>query len=79
VSVERIDHDHANPKRQWQELGQPTYPCAKEVEQLQAASQMRKESPAWQYEEGNIVLDVPLPPHAVAAITLKFDQGTTFL
>ena len=73
VHIKRIDEDHANPKRLWQEMGEPEYLTTKEVEQLEAASVLRKEKQAISYEDGVIALKADLPPHAVAAITIEFD------
>ena len=76
ASVERIDEEHANAKRLWQEMGEPTYLTAKEVEQLQAASRLVKEPQSWKYEEREIHLDIELPPQAVAAVTVEFTPTT---
>ena len=71
VFVERIDEDHANPRRKWDELGKPDYLSAYEVDSLQAASELIKEPMEWKYEQGNIYLKLSLPPQSVAAITLE--------
>lgn len=71
VSLERIDAEHANPKKLWQEMGQPEYLSAKDVEQLHAASRMIKESQSWVYDQRALHLDLELPPNAVAAITVE--------
>ena len=68
--VERIDEDHANPRRRWQEMGEPEYPSRSEVEQLEAASRLVKEPLAFSYEGGTVRFQVDLPPHSVAAVTL---------
>jgi xylan 1,4-beta-xylosidase len=75
--VERIDGAHANAKRAWKEMGEPEYPKGPEVERLQEASRMHKEPQSWEYAERTVHLDVELPPHAVAAVTLEFveDEG----
>lgn len=70
VYIQRIDADHANPKRQWEEMGQPEYLTNKEVEQLEEASQVVKEKQRFNYEDGTLFLKIDLPPHAVAAITI---------
>jgi len=70
--VERIDDDHANAKRLWQEMGEPNYLSAKQVEQLQEASKLVKESHPWKYEAQSMHLDIELPPQSVAAITVEF-------
>ena len=68
--VERIDEDHANPRRRWQEMGEPEYPSRSEVEQLETASRLVKEPFAFSYEGGTVRFQVDLPPHSVAAVTL---------
>lgn len=70
--VERIDEAHANPKRTWQEMGEPEYLKEPEVERLREMSRIGKEPQPWEYGEGSIHLEVELPAHAVAAVTLEF-------
>jgi xylan 1,4-beta-xylosidase len=70
--IERIDEDHANPRKLWKTMGDPNYLSALQVEQLQTASTLRKEPQLWKYEDGNIDLAVNLPPQSVAAITIEF-------
>ena len=43
ASIQRVDEDHANPKRVWQEMGQPEYLSRKDVERLEEASQVVSE------------------------------------
>ena len=69
--IERIDEDHANPRRRWREMGEPEYPSRSQVEQLEAASRLVKESLGFVYEARTIGFDVDLPPHAVVAVTLE--------
>ena len=71
VYIERIDEEHANPKRLWTEMGEPANPSEREVEQLQAASLMVREPQPWKYEAGSLHLDISLPPHAIAAVTIE--------
>ena len=71
--LQRIDEDHANPRRTWLEMGSPEYLSALEIEQLRASSQLVKESQSWSWTEGNIELHFKLPPHSVVAITLEFE------
>jgi len=71
--VERIDETHANPRAQWREMGAPDYLSALQVEQLQTASRVAREPHAWTYEDRVVQIEIELPPHAVAAITLEFD------
>lgn len=73
--IQRIDAEHANPKRLWEEMGQPEYLTQKAIEQLEAASQLASEKQRFKYEAGTLTLKTDLPPHAVAAITITFSQG----
>jgi xylan 1,4-beta-xylosidase len=42
----RIDDEHANPKRAWEELGAPQWPSASQNEQILKASELRAEAAA---------------------------------
>lgn len=71
--VERIDEDHANPRRQWVEMGEPTYLSSHQVQTLQAASRLVKEPLSWEYDgEEGVKLALALPPHSVSAVTIEF-------
>lgn len=75
VFIERIDEDHANARRVWQAMGEPTYPDKNELERLQATSGVIAEPLPWKYENETISLEFQLPPHAVALISLEFDTA----
>lgn len=68
----RIDADHANPKRVWEEMGRPEYLQPTEVEQLREASALVKKRQPIRYKDKTIFLKVMLPAHAVAVITIDF-------
>src|SRR5215213_6661277 len=72
ASIKRIDDDHANPKRSWVEMGEPEYLSAKQVEQLQEASELVTEKQPFTYNDGRMTMKTSMPPHAVAAITIEF-------
>jgi len=69
--IQRIDAGHANPKQLWQEMGQPEYLGDKELESLEEASQLTTEKQSLRFQDGSVFLQVDLPPHAVAAITIE--------
>jgi xylan 1,4-beta-xylosidase len=75
VMLERIDDEHANAKAAWRALGAPEYPTAAQIERLEEASRLRDEPQSWAYEGGTLRLDLDLPPHAVAALTVVFASG----
>jgi xylan 1,4-beta-xylosidase len=70
--AERIDGAHADAKRVWREMGEPEYLGAAEVEHLQEASRVWKEPHPCEYADESLYLDITLPPHAVAAVTVEF-------
>jgi xylan 1,4-beta-xylosidase len=70
--IERIDEDHANPRRLWDGMGEPAYLSPWQVEQLQVTSMLRQESQPWTHDQEDIVLAVALPPQSMAAITVEF-------
>jgi xylan 1,4-beta-xylosidase len=70
--VERIDDDHANAKRRWQTLGAPQYLDGPAVEQLHEASRLTRQACPWTWRENRVALELDLPPHAVAALTVEF-------
>lgn len=72
VYVQRIDADHANPKRHWHQMGEPEYLTAAKIERLQAVSHLTKESLSWQHSDGVIHVDLDIPAHAVAAVSVEF-------
>ncbi len=72
ASVKRIDDEHVNPKKIWQEMGKPEYLSASQVEHLKAASELTEEPIKCQSDDSAVSFEIDLPPHSVAAITLKF-------
>jgi xylan 1,4-beta-xylosidase len=72
-AIQRIDEDHANPRRAWLEMGSPEYLSVSEVERLQESSQLGTEPQSCSWVEGNLNLQFELPPHGLAAVTLEFE------
>jgi xylan 1,4-beta-xylosidase len=73
--IERIDEDHANPRKLWCAMGEPEYLSSLQVSQLEAASVLRKDSQPLCCDRGNIELKADLPPQSVASITIEFAQS----
>jgi xylan 1,4-beta-xylosidase len=71
ATVERIDEDHANAKKTWQAMGSPEYPTAGQVEELEKASRLLAEPLTVRRGGEGVRVSVELPPHAVAAVTLR--------
>ena len=71
--IDRIDEDHANPRKLWQKMGEPEYLSPLQVSQLEAASVLARDAQPLLYQDGHIDLKVDLPPQSVASITIEFD------
>jgi hypothetical protein len=71
VWVERVDEDHAHAKRRWQPFGAPEYLANAALEQLHAASRVTRQACAWTWCDERVGLELELPPHAVAALTVE--------
>ena len=69
--LSRIDEDHANPKRAWAAMGEPTYPSPRQLEVLHAASALRPEVHPLRSGEGVIEFDLAMPPQSVAALRIE--------
>jgi xylan 1,4-beta-xylosidase len=74
VYMERIDREHGNPRRLWEEMGAPEYLSRREVEELQEKSRLVREPLAWVKQGDGIEMALTLPPHAVAAVTLETED-----
>lgn len=70
--VERIDEDHCNPRRLWESMGSPESLSREHVRQLQDASALQLTPLAVQSGPKGTTLQIELPAHTVAAITLDF-------
>jgi xylan 1,4-beta-xylosidase len=70
--AERIDRDHANPRREWAAAGSPGYLDPAHLEHLRRASQVPREPLRCDQAGGAVRFEVTLPPHAVAALTVSF-------
>jgi xylan 1,4-beta-xylosidase len=72
ATIRRIDVDHANAKRQWQELGSPDYLSTAIVAELDSASRCDPEPQAFEFHDRELDFSVVLPPLSVAAVTFHF-------
>ena len=69
--LSRIDEDHANPRRAWQEMGEPDYPSPRQVKTLHAASALRPQAHPLRVAEGRIEFELVMPPQSVAALKIE--------
>jgi xylan 1,4-beta-xylosidase len=72
VSIQRIDLNHANPKRRWEQMGKPEYLNAAMVDELKDVSMLYKEPVSCNFGNGTLTIDVSMPPQSVAAIQLTY-------
>jgi xylan 1,4-beta-xylosidase len=73
--LERIDETHVNPHQRWLDMGEPEYLTAEQIEHLHEASQLERESCPFRYENKTVIIDLTIPPQALAFITLELGQG----
>lgn len=58
-------------ERRWQALGAREYLDDRQVEQLHDASRLTPQTCPWTWRDGQLDLEIELPPHAVAAVVVK--------
>lgn len=75
AQLSRIDDDHANPRRAWEDMGEPTYPSSREVEVLHEASRVSPQPHPVRAADGTIEFDLVMPPQSVAALRMTFTPG----
>jgi xylan 1,4-beta-xylosidase len=72
ATIQRIDLEHANAKRRWEQLGKPEYLSAAMVAELDALSRLQTEVQPVVRDGGTLRLEVTMPPQAVAAVQLTY-------
>lgn len=72
ATIRRIDGDHANAKRRWQEMGSPEYLNAAVVAELDAVSRCDPKPQPFDFRDGALGFAVTMPPLSVASITFRF-------
>lgn len=70
VTMRRIDLEHANAKRHWEQMGEPEYLSAAQIGALQEASELQVAPQNFTNEAGVITMQIDMPPQAIVAITL---------
>jgi xylan 1,4-beta-xylosidase len=70
--IQRIDLEHCNAKRRWEELGKPQYLSAAMVEELNEASKLQRTGEPIEVIDGVATLQVAMPPQSVAMIECDF-------
>ena len=72
VSIERIDIDHANAKRHWEQIGKPDYLDAATLAALNSASELVVEDLPFEMIGSTIGFTMTMPPQSVAAVRLHY-------
>lgn len=72
ATIRRIDLEHANAKRHWEQIGKPEYLSSEMVAELDEASQLESEAQSFAREGEGFRIDVTMPPQAVGAIELFY-------
>ncbi|MBK8021524.1 MAG: beta-xylosidase [Chloroflexi bacterium] len=75
VAVARVDQESANPKQKWIDLGSPEYPTLTQLAEIEQASRPRSEEDLTESAAGGSMLRFALPPHGIAALTVKTPTG----
>lgn len=66
-----VSEDHANPRKRWIALGSPEYPDQGTIAELIEHSRLVREPARIKRTKTGLEIDVTVPPHRVAAITLE--------
>jgi xylan 1,4-beta-xylosidase len=69
--LERIDEEHANPKRAWMEMGSPTYLDRGQIQALMKASELHREKIDLDADEGGVSMSLLIQPHSVVLVSLQ--------
>jgi xylan 1,4-beta-xylosidase len=68
ASIQRIDLEHANAKRHWEQQGKPEYLSAATVDELKQLSRLQSEPVPIDDKTGTVNIEISMPPQSVAAI-----------
>lgn len=71
ASLQRIDENHANARRRWDQIGQPQSLLPRDVEVLEAASRLVAEPRVPRTDGDTAVFALDLSPQSVAALTVE--------
>ena len=71
VTVQRIDDNHCNPKRLWEELGSPDNLTGKQVEEIKEKTRLKEEKLPFKTKEGKTELAVSLNTNDVLLISVS--------
>jgi len=69
--VERIDDDHANPRRAWLEMGLPERPLPRQVAELESASALIRTPVSARRGADGLVFELDVPPQGTVLLTVE--------
>jgi xylan 1,4-beta-xylosidase len=69
--LERIDDDHSNSRRNWEQLGSPAYLSNNHVHEIEAASALVRSPHPFVISTEGIQIEFTLPPQGVVLLTLE--------
>ncbi len=72
ATIRRIDLEHANAKRHWEQIGKPEYLSTEMVAQMDADSRLKSEVQLFAHDGEQFRIDVTMPPQSVASIELFY-------
>ena len=75
ATVRRIDRDHGNARRRWDEIGRPEYLSAAQVADLDVASRLHCLPQPYSAAGGTVTLSATLAPQSVTAVSLIYDSS----
>lgn len=71
AGVRRVDAGHCNSRQAWQDMGSPDYLDARQIAELDQASQLESEPVAVTPHDDGFDIRLDLPPHGVAAVCVE--------
>ena len=75
VQISRIDEDHCNPARAWQEMDRPEYLSSSALEEIHAASVPRPEALPFTQDSGGVLIEVTLPRQSVTLVSIEWEPA----
>jgi xylan 1,4-beta-xylosidase len=73
ANIRRIDEHNSNPIVLWQQMGSPTYPSQKQIQQLHSSAEFITNPIQYKTLTNNsIQFQIDIPPQGIAAIKFKY-------
>jgi xylan 1,4-beta-xylosidase len=73
ANIRRIDEHNSNPIVLWQQMGSPTYPSQKQIQQLHSNAEFITNPIQYKtLTNSSIQFQIDIPPQGIAAIKFKY-------